>query len=99
MIFVVEVPDQADPSAWFAFDLDDLLRKIEQRAPGGWETTSGEAWKSGADIAWAFILSERGTLIRNGPMIIDPRLVGAGPERSAEQACSPIRDGIGSSRS
>ena len=34
MIFVVEVPDQADPSAWFAFDLDDLLRKIEQRAPG-----------------------------------------------------------------
>lgn len=34
MIFVLEVPDQADPSAWFAFDLDDLLRKIESRAPG-----------------------------------------------------------------
>jgi hypothetical protein len=34
MIFVVEVPDQADPSAWFAFDLDDLLHKIETRAPG-----------------------------------------------------------------
>jgi hypothetical protein len=34
MIFVLEVPDQADPSAWFAFDLDDLLRKIETRAPG-----------------------------------------------------------------
>ena len=34
MIFVLEVPDQADPSAWFAFDLDDLLRKIEARAPG-----------------------------------------------------------------
>lgn len=34
MIFVVEIPHQADPSAWFAFDLDDLLRKIEQRAPG-----------------------------------------------------------------
>lgn len=34
MIFVVEVPHQADPSAWFAFDLDDLLRKIETRAPG-----------------------------------------------------------------
>lgn len=34
MIFVVEAPDQADPSAWFAFDLDDLLRKIEDRAPG-----------------------------------------------------------------
>ena len=28
------MPDQADPSAWFAFDLDDLLRKIEHRAPG-----------------------------------------------------------------
>ena len=26
MIFVLEVPDQAEPSAWFAFDLDDLLR-------------------------------------------------------------------------
>jgi hypothetical protein len=34
VIFVVEVPHQADPSAWFAFDLDDLLRKIESRAPG-----------------------------------------------------------------
>ena len=34
MIFVLEVPDQAEPSAWFAFDLDDLLRKIETRAPG-----------------------------------------------------------------
>lgn len=34
MIFVVEVPDQAEASAWFAFDIDDLLRKIETRAPG-----------------------------------------------------------------
>ena len=34
MILVVEAPHQADPSAWFAFDLDDLLRKIETRAPG-----------------------------------------------------------------
>lgn len=34
MIFVLEVPNQAEPSAWFAFDLDDLLRKIESRAPG-----------------------------------------------------------------
>jgi hypothetical protein len=34
VIFVVEAPDQADTSAWFAFDLDDLLRKIEARAPG-----------------------------------------------------------------
>ena len=37
MIFVVEVPNQADPSAWFAYDLDDLMRKIEQRAPGAME--------------------------------------------------------------
>lgn len=42
MIFVVEVPDQADPSAWFAFDLDDLLRKIEQRAPGLMEAAAGD---------------------------------------------------------
>ncbi len=34
MIYVVELPRQADPSAWFAFDLDDLLRKVETRAPG-----------------------------------------------------------------
>lgn len=34
MIFVVEAPDQAAASAWFAFDLDDLLRKIEERASG-----------------------------------------------------------------
>ena len=39
MIFVLEVPDQAEPSAWFAFDLDDLLRKIESRAPGLLATT------------------------------------------------------------
>lgn len=34
MIFVVEIPDRAEASAWFAFDLDDLLVKIERRAPG-----------------------------------------------------------------
>jgi hypothetical protein len=34
VIFVVEVPNRADPSAWFAYDLEDLLRKIEHRSPG-----------------------------------------------------------------
>ena len=34
MIFVIEVPAQAEPSAWFAFDMDDLMAKIEGRAPG-----------------------------------------------------------------
>ena len=43
MIFVVEVPHQADPSAWFAFDLDDLLRKIETRAPGLLDGAGAEA--------------------------------------------------------
>lgn len=43
MIFVVEAPDQADASAWFAFDLDDLLRKIEARAPGLLEHAAGGA--------------------------------------------------------
>ena len=33
MIFVVEMPEHAAPSAWFAFDFDDLLRKIEARDP------------------------------------------------------------------
>jgi hypothetical protein len=33
MIFVVEMPEHAAPSAWFAFDVDDLLRKIEARDP------------------------------------------------------------------
>lgn len=28
MIFVVEVPPDAEPHAWFAFDDDDLLRKV-----------------------------------------------------------------------
>jgi hypothetical protein len=28
MIIVLEMPVQADPHAWFAFDVDDLLRKL-----------------------------------------------------------------------
>lgn len=28
MIFVVEVPNGADPHAWFAFDAEDLYRKV-----------------------------------------------------------------------
>jgi hypothetical protein len=28
MIFVVELPAAADPRAWFAFDEEDLLRKV-----------------------------------------------------------------------
>jgi hypothetical protein len=28
MIFVVEQPTDADPRAWFAFDEEDLLRKV-----------------------------------------------------------------------
>ena len=43
MIFVLEVPDAADPLAWFAFDLDDLLRKIEARAPGLLHDAAGDA--------------------------------------------------------
>lgn len=39
MIFVVEIPNQAEPSAWFAFDVDDLMRKVEQRAPGALQGT------------------------------------------------------------
>ena len=34
MIFVVEILNPAEASAWFAFDEEDLLRKIEARAPG-----------------------------------------------------------------
>jgi hypothetical protein len=28
MIFVVELPAAAEPRAWFAFDIEDLLRKV-----------------------------------------------------------------------
>jgi hypothetical protein len=28
MIFVVELPRAADPRAWFAYDAEDLLRKV-----------------------------------------------------------------------
>jgi len=31
MIFVLEMPVGADPSVWFAFDADDLERKLETR--------------------------------------------------------------------
>lgn len=31
MIFVVELPQDAPPSCWFAFDADDFARKIDAR--------------------------------------------------------------------
>lgn len=33
MIYVVEVPEEGVAKAWFAFDEDDLLRKVEQADP------------------------------------------------------------------
>lgn len=33
MIFVVEMSARAEASAWFAYDLDDLMRKIAAREP------------------------------------------------------------------
>jgi len=32
MIFVVELPDQGDPRAWFAFDKEDFARKMRTLA-------------------------------------------------------------------
>ena len=32
MIFVLELPNQAAARAWFAYDEDDLLRKVEAGA-------------------------------------------------------------------
>ncbi len=29
MIFVLELPEAADPRVWFAFDVDDFERKLE----------------------------------------------------------------------
>ena len=43
MIFVLETPLDAEPQAWFAFDLDDLLSKIEARDPQGMAALSGAA--------------------------------------------------------
>jgi hypothetical protein len=44
MIYVVEVPPQGDARAWFAFDEDDLLRKVaanDARAPHEiWDSAS-----------------------------------------------------------
>lgn len=34
MIYVVEFPHQARPSAWFAFDQDDFVRKVRVRWTG-----------------------------------------------------------------
>lgn len=35
MIYVLELPDQGDPRAWFAFDEDDLARKMVTLAASG----------------------------------------------------------------
>ncbi|MBT9599413.1 MAG: hypothetical protein IV094_25810 [Vitreoscilla sp.] len=43
MIFVVEIPEHAEPSAWFAFSVDDLVRKIEARDPRAWGALSETA--------------------------------------------------------
>lgn len=40
MIYVVEVPPQGEPRAWFAFDDDDLLRKVA----GGDAKAGHEIW-------------------------------------------------------
>jgi hypothetical protein len=34
MIYVVEFPHQGNPRAWFAFERDDLVRKVRARQPG-----------------------------------------------------------------
>jgi hypothetical protein len=60
MIFVLELPDAAEPRAWFAFDGDDLTRKVA--AGGGtpdhpmrlWpdETSALMACENDADPLW-----------------------------------------------
>lgn len=35
MIYIVEFPHQARPSAWFAFDKEDFARKVQARRSGG----------------------------------------------------------------
>ena len=54
MIFVVEMPEHAAPSAWFAFDFDDLLRKIEARDPQALAeaTVAGGEGSSRCRIFW-----------------------------------------------
>jgi hypothetical protein len=34
MIYVVEFPHQGNPRAWFAFERDDLVRKVRARHAG-----------------------------------------------------------------
>ena len=40
MIYVVEVPPEGEPQAWFAFDADDLMRKVAD----GDSRASHEIW-------------------------------------------------------
>jgi hypothetical protein len=49
VIFVLEMPVNAEPQAWFAFDLDDLLSKIEARDPSGMAALSSAASPAAAD--------------------------------------------------
>ncbi len=37
MIFVVDIPEQGNPRAWFAFDVDDLARKQRSKVVLGGE--------------------------------------------------------------
>ena len=39
MIYVVELPDQSHPRAWFAYDKEDFVRKMETLA-----TSQGERY-------------------------------------------------------
>ena len=60
MIFVLELPPGADPRLWFAFDGDDLRRKVDARSgPAEWpmhlwpdEADALRAFENAADPLW-----------------------------------------------
>jgi hypothetical protein len=63
MIYVLEQPSAAEPRVWFAFDMDDLERKLEDSAAGELfaaglcrvfpdESAALAAFERAADPAW-----------------------------------------------
>lgn len=49
MIFVVEMSARAEAAAWFAHDLDDLMRKIAAREPADAAPTDAQPLAEGPD--------------------------------------------------
>ena len=80
MIYVVEVPPQGEPRAWFAFDDDDLLRKVAGGdAKAGHEIKEATAYLE-RGLGWTGQKIESGTrtAIRDGRLVAGKLIEGTG---------------------